>query len=451
MNETKKDANIPIIQDMLRCNAACAGSFAPKEFRCEEDAIDWLYRNLPTVRYAVKQTVNHIFSNGMTTGNDEQDERLDAWLYGYNIRGVTNYSVLENAIEEAMIYGKCGLRFLSEEDGLLTVNSRYFNAITEDNEDYYGFKNTIGYLLSFGKEKIYEVDRKEINFDRAAYEKTGVIVDKEKKLMILSKETFVSVRENPTQEAADSPLSYDRQRLELIKRIYERLNYDIEYDGPGRLVLRVNDHTGDIPEGATGASEVMNQSSTAQESRSKQIRAEATGLAKQIKESTESQVITVSNIFDKDITHLPRVTKATDLMPLLDNAEEIVAQLFAINPVLLSIGKMNGNVSMEKVIDNAMLNTIIPIREKYATQLSKMLAAHLGFEKIYFNKYELKQKIDENEQRVKIAGIAKLLKDAGYDEVADGFAEQLKQEIDPEKSQPIKKKKKKTLFGRKRK
>ena len=430
MEQKEKDPNIPVLNKMLECNAACAGDFKPKEFRYEEEVIDWLYRNLPSVQYVIEQEINHMFSNGLTTGDEKNDERLDAFLYAYNINGVTNYSVLQEVVKEARGYGKCGLRFLSSEDGWIKVSSMYYSAIVEENEEYYGFKDTIGYLVSYDKQKIYETDVKELRFDREIYEKNGVIIDKDRKLMILSKDHFVSLRNNPTQEKADSPLDYDKQRVDLLKKIYERLNYDIEYDGPGRLLFQVDDPYTSSDDNEIGISDVMNQTTLAEATRTNDIKSEIENIGKKIKESSSDSVIGVSNVFKEKPMHLPRVTKATDLIEYLEKEEDIMAQVFSINPALIGLGEINGNVSMEKIIDNAMLNTIIPKREKFAIQFSPLLSENLGFEKVYFDKYEMKQVIDENEQRSKVVEMIVKLKTSGYDWLADKFAAMLDQDID---------------------
>lgn len=430
MEQRELDANIPVLNSMLSCNVGCAGDFKPKTFAYEEDTIDWLYRNLPSVPYVIKQMINYIFSNGLTTGDEKQDEILNEFLYAYNIKGATNYSVIQEAVKESIIYGKCGLRFLSKEDGLINVNSMHYNAITADNEEYYGFKDTIGYLVSFDKEKIYETDLKEVSFDREAYKKNGVIVDKSKKLMVLSKDYFVSLRNTPTQEKADSPLAYDKQRIDLLKRIYERLNYDIEYDGPGRILFWLKDGYENGGENETGTTELVNQSFAAKADRANQARREVTEMGKKIKDSKSDSIIAVPGIFNDKVLHLPKTTQATDLKEYIEKEGDIIAQVFGINPTLIGLGEVSGNVSMEKIIDNAMLNSIIPEREKYAIQFSEMLSTHLGLDKVYFDKYEMKQVVDENAQRVKIAEIISKLALAGQNTLADKFAKMLDEDID---------------------
>lgn len=423
-----QDTRLNVLDEMLRCNVACSGNFKPTKHKYEEQLIQWLYENLPTLPYVVNQIVNYIFSNGLTTGDEEQDKKLESFLYEENIKGTTNFSVIQEALRKALIFPKSGLRYLSLEDGLINVESKNYAPLVEDNEEYYGFKNIVGYLVSFDDIKLYEIKADEIQFDRELLERQGVIVDKQQRLLILSKEEFANIRMNPANDNGESPLMLDRQRIQLLTTIYERLNYDLEYDGPGRLIFRLKDNYLSSDENEIGASEVMNETIKAKTDRAKQAKAEAAAIGEQIKQSTSDSVILYSNMFE-DFEHLPRVTKSTEFFGYLENEGVILSQIFGIPPTLIGLGKISGNVSMEKIIDNAMLNAIIPIREKFAVQLSSLLADKIGVDKIYFDKYEMKQVIDENDKRAKVVDMIVKMKNAGYDNIANELAEMLENDI----------------------
>ena len=79
------------------------------------------------------------------------------------------------------------------------------------------------------------------------------------------------------------------------------------------------------------------------------------------------------------------------------------------SPSLLELGNVSGNVSMGSIIDLAMLNSIVPLRERYAEQFSVWISKKIGCEKIYFNKYEMKQNEDENTMRTKVVNMMSLL------------------------------------------
>ena len=64
---------------------------------------------------------------------------------------------------------------------------------------------------------------------------------------------------------------------------------------------------------------------------------------------------------------------------------------------------------MTSILRNALDNSIIPLREKYATQLSPFLCERLGLSKVYFDLYELDDPNQENTMRTQIVNIMSLL------------------------------------------
>lgn len=71
-------------------------------------------------------------------------------------------------------------------------------------------------------------------------------------------------------------------------------------------------------------------------------------LGNKIKYSTSDEVVLASSMFDKNIEHLPRVTKGTEFFDWLNKEGSILAQNFGITPELIGLGDVSGNVSMEK-------------------------------------------------------------------------------------------------------
>lgn len=391
------------LNDMIACNG-CGSAFIPKANGLSDDDLIQLYvNNLPTLPYVVDQLLNFIFSNGLTTGDENLDETvLKPFLFAHNVKGVTNYSVLREGIREAMIWGKCGLRWLSEEDGLICMpHTQYTSVIARDGE-YLGFDKTVFYIASTDPSLPVQVGPEPIKFDEQEFIQNHHLVSDDGRIFVIQPDEFTNLRNDTTIENGTSRLMKDRQRLYLLEQIYERLNYDIKYDGPGRLIFWTKDGfmSGEVE---MGAGEILNQSPEAIDSRKEKAKREVKELLEQIKGSSSDNIIAVSSMFEK-MDHLPRVTKATEFLEYLTMKEgSIIAQCFGIVPELIGLGDVSGNVSMEKIIDNAMTNTIVPMREAFATQLSPMISSKLGIPKIYFDKYELKQFLDKSAQAYKMA------------------------------------------------
>lgn len=407
-NKKKKlDPNQEVLEEMLSCST-CAdlGTVRTVSEDLTTSQIKEMTEYLPGVDYVLQRQLNYMFSNGITTGDYETDKNvLSPWLYEVkNKEGSTNYEVLRAVIGEAIVYGEAGLRL---KDGSLYMYKKGYYALLIYEDE--GIDEILAYLIKKDGKAI-EKDVKEKSWeDMAAYEDLDRYFD-ENGYVLLDPSEFVNVRNDTTYLHGYSPFERDTERINLMGSVYDHLNYDIEYDGPGRIILRPKSGlvNGDN-EISTG--QVMNNSRGAQEARNEKAKQEAKRVAGEIKTSSSDAVILLSNAFSDEIEKLPRVTKSTEFMDWLNNDTVMIAQILGMSPTLLEIGKIHGNVSVEKIIDNAMLNTIIPTREKYAIQFSKMIADYLGVTKVYFNKYDLEQIEDENAQRKKIA---ELIQDLAY-------------------------------------
>ncbi len=396
-----------LFEDMLRewleCNSVCNLEM-PKNWKTSYEGLekaDKYMKILPGAEYVLTQTLNYIFSNGITTGSINQDEVLDAFLYQKNERHNTNLSELKNAVGMAITHGGSGLRWY--QGNIYQYKWGTFKTITyKDN----GIEKVLGYIVAEDAGKVPAID-----FDFEKYnEYDDFLKDiEDKNLIFLSEREFIVIRNDTSTWYGSSPLLADEERLDLLVAVYERLNYDIRYDGPGRIIIRPKDGYVQGENTDVSSTAVMANALTSSEKKIDAVKAEVARVAKDMKNSTSDSVIVLSNAFDKEIDHLPRVTKATEFFDWLKNEGVILAQDFGMSPSLLELGGISGNVSMTSIISTAMLNSIVPLREKYATQFSSFLAANLGVEKVYFDLYEMEQREDENSMRTKIVNIMSLL------------------------------------------
>ena len=385
-----------VLDDVLNCNSCTdIGNLPKRKFRSKLDEIEYMKKNLPALDYVKNQTVFYIFSNGLTTGEPETKEKLDDWMYSKNLNGVPNYLVLKSAVGNAAVDGCCGLRVY--ENSLYEVKRGYYANLTQRID---GIERVIGFLIRADGKRFKE--QIELKKD---YNSISEIMERfeRDKLILLTSDEFVSLRNDTSTLFGDCPLERDKLRLDLLISEYEHLNYDIDFDGPGRIVLHVDD--GITTDEDASSTQLINTSGGAQERRNNKALLEAERVSKQIKNSSSDAVIALSNAFDKEITHLPRVTKSTDdfFREWIRNEGTIIAQDIGISPALVEMGDISGNVSMEKIIDNAVTNTIIPMRENYATQFSDIVSKIVGVSKVYFDDYKLSQVENVNIVRGRVA------------------------------------------------
>lgn len=422
-----------ILDDMLKCNAFCVdlGRVDKTAKKKGYSLVEYYLNVLPGIEYVKTQLVNYVFSNGLTTGKKADDDILDEFLFRTNREGVTNYDVLRNTIGTASVWGECGIRkykgdiycvrpgtygvLIDNVDGILDAVA-YFT--TKDGKPLNKDTIKLDELLDYG------TDERMIPIIKERFDEEGII--------LLDKSEFVNIRNNTKELHGDCPLLKDSLRLDLLVSTYEQLIDDLKYDGPGRIVLHPKSGFYGSENGEVSTTEVVNQSLTAIEKRADLTRKEAEKVAEQLRKSGSHAAIVLSEKFDKQIDKLERVTKATEFLEWIDQEGEILAQVIGMEPALIGLGDVSGNVSMEKIIDNSMVNTIIPLRESYATQFSWFIASMLGINKVYFDKYEMAQTEDVNTTRTKIVNIMSVLHAIQRDDtekLVGDFAEMLSENI----------------------
>lgn len=403
LNDEERRKIDEILDSMLECSGCNDITSLPKrKWKPGLEKVDEYMQVLPGADYVLTQTLNYIFSNGLTTGSINDDEVLNKFLYKKNDEQTLNKDVLRNTIGMAITHGACGLRWLN--GNIYQYKWGTYKILTLKRN---GIKSVLGYLIKKDGDRVPPV---KFDFDKYT-EYADFIRDLEDHdLILLDTREFMVIRNDTSLPYGHSPLLSDEARLDLLTAVYERLNYDIRYDGPGRIIIRPKDGLlgGDENSDASTAN-VLQGALAGQLKNKEQILLEAKRVANQIKNSSSDSVIVLSNAFDKEIDHLERVTKATEFFTWIKNDTLLLAQDFGMAPSLLELGGVSGNVSMTSIISTAMRNTIVPLRERYSEQFSGFLSARLGCEKIYFNKYEMVEAGDIDTMRTKYVNMLSLL------------------------------------------
>lgn len=398
-----------ILDDWINCNTVCdlaKESDIEKKLKALHgwDKVDYYMQILPGADYVRTQTLNYIFSSGITTGSLNADEVLNKFLYSVNEEGVMNLNVLRSVIALAISHGCCGARWYK--GNIYLYKPGTYKALKLRNND--GILMTVAYIVSDDGKSVPSLAFTDDEMDFKEYEDI-IRYLREQKVILLDPSEFLNMRNDTSLDYGYSPLLHDELRLDLLSYTYERLNYDVRYDGPGRIVIRPKSSFMADDENDISTSKLMEQTVAGASKRMEGVKDEAKRIGRDIKNSSSDSVILMSNAFDREITHLPRVTKATEFFDWLKNDTFIIAQDFGMSPSLLELGGISGNVSMTSIIDNAIWNSIIPLREKYATQMSPWLSSKLGLPKVYFDMYELHQQENQNTMRTQIVNIMSLL------------------------------------------
>lgn len=403
LNDDDRMAVDELLASMLQCNSCNdIGELPKRRLRNGLEKVDEYMRILPGADYVLTQTLNYMFSNGLTTGSINDDKALREFLYRKNSKQVLNKDELRNAIGMAITHGASGLRWL--DGNIYQYKWGTYRVLTVKRS---GLNVVLGYVIRKDGEKVPPIRFK---FDEYKEYEDFIRDLDDQELILLDTKEFMVIRNDTSETYGHSPLLRDEARLDLLTAVYERLNYDIRYDGPGRIIIRPKDgFAGGDDSNDVSTSNVIQGALQGQEKQAAALKAEAARVAADIKRSSSDSVIVLSNAFDKDIEHLERVTKATEFFTWIKNDTLLLAQDFGMAPSLLELGGVSGNVSMTSIINTAMVNTIVPLREKYSEQFSSFISEKLDFEKIYFDKYEMEQREDENTMRTKVVNMMSLL------------------------------------------
>lgn len=382
------EATKELFVDMLECSeCADIGTFKIKK-RTGKNKIKYMLHTLPGITYIRDQMINFMFSNNLTTGNSEFEPQFKKFLYRKNLKNTTNYDEIKSSIATASIYGECGLRWYEGNLYHLEFNTYAPLTYTAD-----GVERVLGYVTrKDGK----AIGQKDVDLTKNGYGSVNEFITtlSKKGLIFLDNNDFVNIRNDVSKLHGLSPFLNDQLRLDLLVKAYERLNYDVVYDGPGRIILKLKDGYYSSENNEVSTSEVMQNTAGNKKELVNRAKTEAKAIAKGLRNSSSDDVIVLSNNFKDEIKHLERVTKATEFLEWLSNEGTIVAQALGMSPSLVETGAISGNVSMEKILDNGMRNNIVPLRERYAVQFSEFITRKVNeefgtsAEKVFFEKYQ---------------------------------------------------------------
>lgn len=362
--------------------------------------IERLALDLPDVDYILDNIVNYMFTNYLTTESFETDKTLRDYLYGLNFNGQRNYDVLKQVAKGYRKYGYYGL--LNTGEGLVGVHPKDILACVIDYPKKPVLRQTLTYLIKNTNTFVTPYDRKTGNNrpvnDYSAEDIQKILENPEEfknEVLVVTDKEFACVRIDTSQVFCMSPLLKDRKRVELILNILNRMNYDISRNGIGTIALQAKDTLEEqieesVEQGTSFSSgELLDMGRTAKGERTKKIIEDMNAFAEKLSETEFNDAIVYSGNF-QNLEQLERDTKATDFLDYLSQyVPAIICQMFGVPARLFDLNKTVSNIGTYSIIDNAMKNTIIPMRDHFIGQVVHILQNATGLsEHIKFDSYE---------------------------------------------------------------
>jgi len=389
----------------------CAGIDSPcaQAFDSDDNYItyDFIWNNLPAVAYVINSKVSYIFSARLTTGDEAQDKILEEYLQSENVQGAVNFEELKTAVRYMLLYGQAGVRFLSKDDGWLYVNPKSFEPAVLEDERYWGVYKTLFYIINRGfSESNYkgiDVDDAYVDLDNEIEDgypiveiaNKGNVLSDDENFIYVDDKLFINLREDTSLLNGKSRYDNDRQRLQLVATILDRLIHDLSTGGIGRVLFQLKDtlfNQNGIIDGEMSSEAFLESISTGSininqtnfSSNSTDLQDSIRSFAEAFSGNDEKPVF-IPSILEKDPVRLENVVKSTDFIEWLqDQCEKLAAQLQDLDPILLGLGSLSGNVSTTTIFDNAYKYVFEPMRRKIAEQISPLLEEQLGIGPVRF-------------------------------------------------------------------
>lgn len=370
--------------------------------------IEKLALDLPDVDYILDNIVNYMFTNYLTTENFEKDSTLRNYLYDNNFNGQRNYDVLKQVAKGYRKYGYYGI--LNTGEGLVGIHPKDILACVIDYPRMPVLRQTLTYLIKNNNIYMTPYEQKTGN-PRVASDYSEDDIKKilenpeeyKNEVMVVTEDVFTCVRLDTSQVFCMSPLLKDRKRVELILNILNRMNYDISRNGIGTIALQAKDTLEEqieesVEQGtAFSGGELLDMGRTAKAERTQKIVEDMNAFADKLSQTEFNDAIVYSGNF-QNLEQLERDTKATDFLDYLSQyVPAIICQMFGVPARLFDLNKTVSNIGTYSIIDNAMKNTIIPMRDHFLGQIVKLLQNATGLsEHIKFDSYEFTNNYNYN-------------------------------------------------------
>lgn len=379
--------------------------YSSSEIHNDLETIEKLALDLPDVDYILDNIVHYMFTNELTTDTKEDREKLYSFLYSINFNGQRNIDVLKGVAKGYRKYGYYGL--LSTENGLVGVHPTNIIASIIPYKDKPVLNQTFTYLIAkdtsyrgIGGEltQIYGHNKYKQQQNYSPEEISKIIANPEKyedEVIVVTDDEFACIKLDTSQVFGSSPLLKDRKRIQLILNILDRMNYDLVRNGIGTIALKAKvnlmdefeetEESGILP----GSGQLMDMGRSAKEERDKKVAEDMQAISDKLAETSYNDALVYSSRFS-DLKQLTRDTKAIDFLDYLSlYIPSIISQMFGVPARLFDLGKTVSNIGTHSIIDNAMRNNIIPMREQFLGQCNNVLQKSIGIDNyISFSSYE---------------------------------------------------------------
>lgn len=369
--------------------------------------VEFLADNLPAVQFVCQFYLELIVHGGLLAKDSYNQDKLDKWLTAYNPLGQTNANVIRQALLSSILYGYSGLRRVFKD--VLYIAPNHFKIwklpYTVENRPVPGVRMPLFYQIKNNKDMSVEGKEKENNvfiingesYTLAEVVKNQLLVEAvdgsyytegddpaQTDNVFVTSDNFCHLRHSDEGTYGRSPLVTDRLRTTLIIDYLKNVIDEVNNDG--------NDYIMYLKQrGAVGSSLTSTISnnrtetvikSSADVKKTKSVKEKQLGaardLAKKLKRTNKTRIGIVSKDWVDTIEKLEGTVRLNEYLSILNDAKGVVADIYGIPALLAGSSGGGWSTGMAALIPFTLERTIKPFQQRYADQLSKLVATCAG-------------------------------------------------------------------------
>lgn len=337
-------------------------------------------RHLASLRSVVENLVNLLMNQPLESQDDKEYNTICDFLTSNNIEGESNYDTLLKGFAHALIYGRCGFRFLSLKDGIIFYPANQYTLVYEENKNHKACYDVLGYIVSrndrpttFGSS--FKISEQTFTLD--LINDYGFNDD----YLFLKSHSFYNFYFFGDQRHPDTPLNHDVDRINmfliLIKKMLEAINTsnsDVQLVHLAEDLFSMN---------TKSISDIVASSKVGTQAQEELISSQAKNFAKAVSKVTNQSTMVTPPIV-KDFETLGAKVQVKDFLTLYDHIEVFISKLYGMSNNVLNLEKMPRDASSNPIFEQMMKTSIYPKRSVVLRFMNTFLRDKLKVSNIKF-------------------------------------------------------------------
>lgn len=337
-------------------------------------------------------------------------------MHASNMGHQANAQVLATAYEHALIYGRCGLRFLSKKEGLqMFPANRYMVVYTES--EFPGAYRVTGYVLprrpDVGVPAMFWNLTPGVNGGQATNDpwtqsttrtNTTIIdpgsfsgantqfwVDFDTKqgvndnFVFCLPDQFENFYLYGSEFRLDTPLMHDLDRIELFVALMKRLREAVDCSTSQVILVKLAEDLFNM--NTKQISELLPASDSSKEQAIGETSQQLRAFAKQVSTGTNRETLVVPPAMD-ELTQIEPAEATSTFLTLHEKAEEFVTRLYGLSQNVLNFQKLPRDASSSPIFEQMFKTSVYPKRQIVSQMLSRFLGEKLGVGRVSFSAEE---------------------------------------------------------------